>query len=211
MKIPFNISPLNPDNVIDYYIRNEKGMEVAYITYSEIKAHVPTSWNIRQVLSAPDRPYRCNVCGHRDIISFSRCRMCSAVVETSTASAGTGQGKPDLKLAYFPKDNAKDKLVSIGGRACLVLGTVEAVFPDVSPENFQVLLLSFYYFHQTASAKYKVLQFCYYNPGTGQLFVEKDLKKLNDLLWKETTEHNFVIVPEWSVSKIYGIYMNRSV
>ena len=159
MNLPFNISPLNPDNVIDYYIRNENGMEVAYITYSESKMHVPTSWNVRQVLSAPDRPYKCSMCGHE--------------ANTSTASAGTGQGKPNLKLAYFPKDNAKDKLVSIGGRACLVLGTVEAVFPDVSPEKSQVLLLSFYYFHQTASAKYKILHFCYYDPGTGQLFVEK--------------------------------------
>ena len=92
---------------------------------------------------------------------FTRCRMCGHEAKTSTASAGTGQGKPKLKLAYFPKDNAKDKLVSIGGRACFVLGTVEAVFPDVSPEKSQVLLLSFYYFHQTASAKYKILHFAF--------------------------------------------------
>ena len=115
---------------------------------------------------------------------------------------------------YFEKINAKDKLTSIGGRACLVLGTTEAANDTESPTTkvHRLILLSFYDFYQdAASVKYEILQFFYYDSSTGRMFIDKKLNELNKLLWTETIEHNFAIVPQWNVAKICEIYLNRSV
>ena len=35
MVLPFDISPLNPDNVVSFEIADENGYKVAYITYKD--------------------------------------------------------------------------------------------------------------------------------------------------------------------------------
>lgn len=213
MNLPFDISPLKPGNVVDVDIRNERGYEVAYLTYKDEQCKCPpVGWNVRLVLHSPDMPYKCSLCGNRyNSPDVARCRVCGGVVCSTAAAVGEKQDKPKLKLRYYEKINCKDKLVNVGGRACLILGTAEAVNTDKNSVR-DVFLLSFYDFYQSsASVKYNVLQYFYYDTSTGKFFIDKKLNELNELLWKETTEHNYAIVPQWNVAKICEIYMNRSV
>ena len=212
--LPFDISPLNSGNVVDYDIRNEHGYEVAYLTYRDEQCTLPPDkWNVRLVLHSSDLPYKCALCGNRyhspDVAS---CRVCGGDI-ISIASAGSEKkDKPNLKLRYYNKINCKDSLVNVGGRACLLLGTVEAVITDKAVFH-DVYLLTFYDFYQspTASAKYNILQFFYYDTSSGSFFIDAKLNELNKLLWNETVEHNYAIVPQWNVAKICEIYLNRSV
>lgn len=214
MVLPFDISPLNPDNVVSFRIADENGYKVAYITYKDEQfPFTPTDWNVRLVLSKPNLPHESITCDSRHKSPDSQRRECGRA-DTSIASAeGEKQGKPKLKLRYYEKINAKDKLVSIGGRACLVLGTVEAARTESKTEKFHSLfLLSFYDFYRNAaSVKFQILQYCYYDTSTGRMFIDPKLDELNRLLWIETTKHNFAVVPQWNVAKICEIYMNRSV
>ena len=59
--------------------------------------------------------------------------------------------------------------------------------------------------------KYNILQFFYYDTSSGSFFIDAKLNELNKLLWNETVEHNYAIVPQWNVAKICEIYLNRSV
>ena len=215
MNLPFDISPLNPGNVVDFTVKDECGCEVCYLTYKdEHCSYVPESWNVRLPLSQADMPYRCSRCGNRYMSpDVSQCRVCGGVVRSIASAEGETQGKPKFKLRYYERINAKDKLISIGGRACLVLGTAEAARTDRPTEILHdLILLSFYDFYQNAaSEKYLILQYFYYDTSTGQMFIDKKLNELNALLWRETTEHNFAIVPQWNVARICEIYMNRSV
>ena len=216
MNIPFDISPLTPGNVVDFDIRDENGVKVAYLTYKD--AHctfTPIAWNVRLPLSTADMPYRCTRCGNRYMSpDVSQCRVCGGAVRSIASAEGEKQDKPKLWLRYYEKINCKDKLTTIGGRACLVLGTAEAVIKTETSSSkvHRVILLSFYDFYQpTASEKYNILQYFYYDTSTGRMFIDPKLNELNKLLWTETTEHNFAIVPQWNVAKICEIYMNRSV
>lgn len=158
MLLPFDISPLNPDNVVSFEIADEDGYKVAYITYKDEQCpFTPTDWNVRLVLSKPNLSYRCSLCGSWYKSPCAQCRVCGGA-DTSIASAeGEKQGKPKLKLRYYEKINAKDKLVSIGGRACLVLGTVEAANTEKNLFH-SVILLAFYDFYRNAaSVKFQIL------------------------------------------------------
>ena len=116
-----------------------------------------------------------------------------------------------LKLRNYEKINCKDKLVNIGGRACLILGTTEAANTEKNLFH-SVILLAFYDFYRNAaSVKFQILQYCYYDTSTGRMFIGPKLDELNRLLWIETTKHNFAVVPQWNVARICEIYMNRSV
>ena len=213
MILPFDISPLNPGNVVNYDIRNEYGYEVAYLTYKDGQNKVsPNTWNVRLELHCSDMPYKCSLCGNRyHSPKIAHCRVCGGSIRSTASAEGEKQDKPKLKLRYYEKVNAKDKLVNIGGRACLVLGTTEAVSTE-SPLVHDVFLLSFYHFYQSsASVKYNVLQYFYYDTSSGKFFVDKKLNELNEFIWRETTEHNYAIVPQWNVAKICEIYLNRSV
>lgn len=212
MVLPFDISPLNPDNVVSFEIADEDGYKVAYITYKDEECpFTPTDWNVRLVLSRPNLSYRCSLCGSWYKSPNAQCRVCGGAVRSIASAEGEKQDKPKLKLRYYEKVNAKDKLVNIGGRACLILGTTEAALADETPFH-SLILLSFYDFYQnTASVKFNILQYCYYDTSTGRMFVDSKLNELNKLLWTETTKHNFAVVPQWNVARICEIYMNRSV
>lgn len=213
MNISFDISPLNPDNVVDYLLTNEHGYEIAYIAYRDDGAPMPKAWTHRIVVKAPESDYYiCDKCGFRHASPLiDRCRACGNPLGFSATAAATKEEKPKFGFKQYTKENAKDSLVRIGGRDCLILGTTEAVTPKEPKALHDVILLSFYHTAASENLKHEVLQFCYYCTATGELFEDKLLKELNDTLWRETTQHFFRIVPKWNVVKISEIYQKRSV
>lgn len=216
MNIPFDISPLNPDNVVSYYVAEESGFSVAYIKYKEKDSpFIPLVWNVRHIITRPEMPYKCNLCGNLYISpNISRCKICGGsvgVVGSAASADEERQDKPKLNLRYFEKINAKDKLINLCGRSCLVLGTAEAADTQTQVSK-SFFLLAFYDFYQnSASVKFEVLQYFYYEPSNGKMFVDGKLNELNKILFEEITKHNFSIVPKWNVAKISEIYLNRSV
>ena len=115
-----------------------------------------------------------------------------------------------MKVFFNNTKNAKDKLLTVGGRTCLVLGTTEAVSPDKLIDN--VLLLFTYCFYQkSASVKFEIPTYFYYNARTGSMFIDIYLKRLNNLLFEETTTRYYNISPRWNVDKIVEIYMKGEV
>lgn len=215
MNLPFDISPLNPDNVVSYEIADEDGYKVVYIIYKDEQSpFIPKDWNVRLVLSKQDMSQEAKLRDSRYKSPDTQSRECAGATRSVASAEGETQGKPKLTLRYYEKINAKDKLVSIGGRACLVLGTAEAAV-DTEKLNLHIhsyVLFAFYDFYQNAaSVKFNILQFFYYDTSTGRMFVDSKLNELNKLLWTETTKHNFAVVPEWNVARICEIYMNRSV
>ena len=138
--------------------------------------------------------------------------MCGGSIRSAASDVREKQDKPKLKLQHFEKINAKDKLINLCGRSCLVLGTIEAVLNAQMQESKVFYLLTFYDFYQnSASVKFEILQYFYYDTSSGKMFVDPKLNELNKKLREETTKHNFTIVPQWNVIKISEIYMNWSV
>ena len=214
MTLPFDISPLNPGNVIDFNVVHENGVEVCYLTYkNEQCLSVPEKLNVRLVLSKSEMLYKCDLCGNRYSSSnVSRCRVCGGGVRSAASDVLEKQNKPKTELRYFEKANAKDKLINLCGRPCLILGTTEAVINAQVHSPNKVFLLVFYDFYQnSAPVKFEILQYFYYEPSSGKMFVDPKLNELNKKLWYETIEHNFSIVPKWNVVKISEIYLNGSV
>ena len=208
MDLPFDISPLDPERVVKYEIEESPDITRLFLWYHDEGAPVPSDWNISFPVKVIE--HFCPHCSHRLNSRNSRWYWCLKFPNEPVENKE--QTVPYLELQYYPKDNAKDKLVSICGRPCLVLGTTEvAENTDFLLKNKKLYVLSFYFLYEATSAKYNILQFCLYETETGKLFETPELKKLNDLLWQETTLHNFRIAPEWSVSKIYEIFMSRSV
>ena len=65
MNLPFDPSPLDADGIVACDIVQEGELSVAYITYkSKERLDVPSSWNIRRVISIPEAPL-CSFCGSR--------------------------------------------------------------------------------------------------------------------------------------------------
>lgn len=214
MNIPFDISALNPDNVVSYYVAEESGFSVAYIKYKEKNSpFIPLVWNVRHIITRPEMPYKCNLCGNLYTSpNISRCKICGGSVGSAASADEERQDKPKLNFRYFEKINAKDKLIDLCGRSCLILGTTEAVINAQVQSPNKVFLLVFYDFYQnSAPVKFEILQYFYYEPSSGKMFVDPKLNELNKKLWYETVEHNFTIIPKWNVAKISEIYLNRSV
>ena len=213
MVLPFDISPLKPDNVVSCRIVRERGYEVAYITYQdEDRKLPPTDWNVRLVLKkseesrtaavSSDTPFLNSSTPSHEPFSFTP-------LEAPDGLAEREQGEQKIALKSYPRDDVKDKLINLNGRACLVLGTTEAVFPEKQNDLFTAVLLSFYYtYKKSASETFEILKYCYYNTKNGDMFVDTYLERLNKAIRRETIEHYFSLRPKWSFSKIAEIYRN---
>ena len=207
MNIPYDISPLDPEKVVKYEIEEVGDVTRLNLWFQDGGVPTPTNWSVSIPIKVTE--HYCPHCSHRLSSRNSRCYSCMKL--PSDPVEKNAPSDLILTLIDYPKDNAKDKLVSIGGRSCLVLGTVEAAEnTDFFLKN-KLFLLSFYLLSEAASTKYNVLQYCLYDSETGKMYETPELKKLNDLLWTETTLHNFRVDPEWSISKIYDIFVKRSV
>ena len=210
MNIPFDISPLNPDNVHHYEIQERNGIKFLCLWFDSSIEVTSSNWTCKIPLNLQELSFVCPHCSHVTRLKPKRCLWC--LNDPDEAPASSSDNKPYLIPCLYSKDNCKDKLINIGGRACLVLGTTEAATiknDSLSPKKYY--LLSFYAPFKVASVNYDVLQYCYYDSSTGQMFENADLKKLNDYIFNQTTQHYFKFAPPWSYSKIYEIFISRRV
>ena len=210
-KLPFDISPLNPDNVVSYRLAEESGRKVAYVIYKDPQCQVvPDTWNLRVVLYEP-----------KEVLSGSFSSATSSHLPEKP-SAAPQKESPDsadrehdmpknVKFRYYVKQNAKDKLITVNGRACLVLGTAEAVTPESDSIHGVYLLFTYDFYQKSASVKFDIPTYFYYDTSTGKCFVDSYLTKLNEALFKKTTKHFFNISPRWNVFEICEIYMKGKV
>ena len=212
MDIPYDIGSLDPNCIIRYEIEERNEYTYLYLWHQCPGTPAPESWNFKFVVKKPEGyPFRCDKCGFYNASPLNgRCRACGNLLKLSSTATPT---KEKLKFGFkhYTKENAKDSLVKIGGRDCLILGVTEAGTPKEPNTLHDVVLLSFYQVTASENLKHEVLQFCYYCTSTGELFEDKHLTELNDLLWRETTQHYFRVIPKWNVVKISEIYQNGRV
>ena len=198
----FDISPLKIENVVSYSIKLEDGNDVAYITYCD-GSYGPLSWNVRLVLQ------KNTSFNYLDLPS--RSVSPSNTVNSTFGLSSEGETFFISSLKLLKNNNAKDNLVYLSGRECLVLGTVEADSPDALSPDLPCYLLYTYDFYQSASMKYSIPTFFYYSSFSGRMFLDPYLSKLNKILFIQSTEHYFFISPKWDISKISEIYKKGGV